>query len=153
MRKYLLALAGALALAAMPAQADSDFGVKVGQLSLENDSSAATMAGIVYSWDLAGMVGAEADLMISVADGEIGPADYSAMTAGAYAVVMTPGPFYVKGKAGIAYNKADAGVFGSESGAEMAYGIGFGFFGFELEFVRTKVDVADVNLMTLSFKF
>jgi hypothetical protein len=161
MKKTLLALFASAAFLALPAQADTDFGVKVGQLMVEDDDKAATQVGVVASWDLFGMFGIEGELNTTVADGESpdglgGTAEYSAMQIGAYGVLMTPGPMYFKAKAGLVRTDADIstdlGDF-SESGTEAAYGIGFGFTFFELEWTRTKLEDANVDLLSLSFKF
>ncbi|HWP94202.1 MAG TPA: hypothetical protein VNL72_00505 [Gammaproteobacteria bacterium] len=153
MRKTMLAflLTG---FVATPALADSDFGVKAGMLSFEDDESAATQVGIVYSMDLLGMVGAEFDLTTTAAKGEIiSGVEYSTNTLGAFAVVMTPGPFYVKGKAGLMYVDGDFDLIGSENDSNPAYGVGIGFTFFELEYTRTQFEEADVDFISLNFKF
>lgn len=161
MRKTLLALAGAMALAAMPAQADSDFGIKAGLMNVESDDSAAKMVGLVYSRDLFGIVGVEFDAMMSVADGDGGGADYSARQLGAHAVLMTPGPLWFKAKAGLAHIALDVDGVGDGSKASPSYGIGIGFGLFELELTRSKGEIdtifgtaeLDTTLVTLNFKF
>jgi hypothetical protein len=160
MKRLILALVAAGAVLAAPARADVDFGVKVGQLSVEDDDGAATQAGIVMSWDLLGMLGVEGELNTTLADGDIGGFDYSATQVGAYGVLMTPGPFYFKAKAGMLVTNGE--VAGEDvSDTQPAYGVGIGFTFFELEWTRTKVedDIAgipfesDVDVISLSFKF
>lgn len=142
-----------LGLAAPSAYAfDSNISVKAGMLSVEDDDSAATQAGIVWGMDFAGMIGAELELNTTIADGEFGPSDYSATQAGGYAVLMSPGPVYFKGKAGYVYNDFDIGGY-SDSDSDVAYGIGVGFFGFEVEYTRSKFMDADVDFLSVSFGF
>lgn len=141
-------------LAVTPAQAfDSDWRVKGGLLSLEDDESAAFNAGVVYAMDFAGMIGAEVEANTSIADGEIVPGlDYSATQLGGYATLTTPGPIYFKAKAGYVYTDVDTD-FGGDSDTDIAYGIGAGFFGFELEYTRTSYEDADIDFLSLAFGF
>lgn len=156
MRKILTVLAASAALFGFSSSAlafDSDFGVKAGQLSIENDSGSATQVGLVYSMDLAGIFGVEFEGNTSVADGDAGlGVDYSVAQFGGYGVVMTPGPIYFKGKAGYVYNDIDIGG-ASDSDSDVAYGVGVGAFGFEFEYTRSKFMDADVDLLSVSFKF
>jgi hypothetical protein len=70
MKKLLFAIA---MFAALPvAAADSNFGVKLGQFSIDGDTSPATQVGLVYTWDIAGMFGIEGELNTSLADGAFG---------------------------------------------------------------------------------
>ena len=153
MRRTLLAFA--VALVALPAAADSNFGVKAGVLSVDGDSASATQAGIVYTADVWGMFGVEFDGTTSIAKGEVGPFEYSVTQFGAYGVFMTPGPVYLKAKAGYAYTDLD--FPGAETNADLAYGAGFGFelFGvaMELEYQIFKADTNDAEMATLSIKF
>lgn len=141
-------------LAVTPAQAfDSDWRVKGGLLSLEDDESAAFNAGVVYAMDFAGMIGAEVEANTSIADGEIVPGlDYSATQLGGYATLTTPGPIYFKAKAGYVYTDVDTD-FGGDSDTDIAYGIGAGFFGFELEYTRTSYDEGDIDFLSLAYGF
>lgn len=143
-----------LGLAAPSAYAfDSSFSVKAGMLAIEDDDSAATQVGIVWGMDFVGMIGAELELNTSVADGEIaGGVDYSVTQAGGYAVLMTPGPVYFKGKAGYVYNDVDFGAV-SDSDSDVAYGIGVGFLGFEVEYTRSQYFDQDVDFLSVSFGF
>ncbi len=154
MRNIIIGLSLAFgALAVTPAQAfDSDWRIKAGLLSLENDDSAATNVGLVYAMDFLGMVGAEIEGNTSIADGEFGSVDYSATQLGGYATVTTPGPIYFKAKAGYVYTDVDFGG-GSENDTDIAYGIGAGFFGFELEYTRTSYDDLDIDFISLAFGF
>lgn len=155
MRKILTLFVASAALIGFSSSAlafDSDFGVKAGQLSIENDSTSATQVGLVYSMDLAGIFGVEFEGSTTMADGEFGPLDYSATQLGGYGVVMTPGPIYFKGKAGYVYNDFEVGG-ASDSDSDVAYGVGVGAFGFEFEYTRSKFQDADVDLLSVSFKF
>lgn len=142
-----------------PAQAvvDTDIGVKAGLLSIDGDSTAAKQAGVVFSFDLLGMLGIEAELNTTVADGEFGSGvDYNATQIGAYGVLMTPGPFYFKAKAGFVRTDAEfTSALGSasDSDQDIAYGIGIGFTALEIEYTRTKYLDADVDMISASFKF
>lgn len=144
------------ALAALPAHADSDWRVKAGMLSLEDDSGAATDVGIVYAMDFAGIIGAEFDVNTSIADGEYGPVDHSNMQAGAYATLTTPGPIYFKAKAGLVYNDVEIGGIGDSSVGE-ALGVGVGFTFVEIEYTRSTLDFQgtdiDVDYISASFGF
>lgn len=164
MRKTILATLLVFgALAVTPAQAfDSDWRVKAGMLSLEDDESAAFNAGVVYAMDFAGIIGAEFEANTSIADGEIfSGVDYSATQLGGYATLTTPGPIYFKGKAGYVYTDVSGDtitegpftieVGGSEAG--VSYGIGAGFFGFELEYTRTSYDDSDIDFLSLAYGF
>lgn len=149
---FALALAG---LVAGTASADSNFGVKIGQLSVDGDSSAATQIGLVYTWDLVGMFGIEGEINTSLADGSFGAVDYGVTQFGAYGVVMSPGPFYFKGKAGYVYSDVDAP--GAETSSDLAYGVGVGFelIGFvcEVEYTLVSGDGGDATFLSFGFKF
>jgi hypothetical protein len=75
--------------------------------------------------------------------------------AGAYGVLMTPGPFYFKGKAGYLYTDVD--VAGYNAGAELGYGVGVGFeligFVWEVEYTITDADGTDADFISIGFKF
>jgi hypothetical protein len=153
MKKFLFAIA---MFAALPvAAADSNFGVKLGQFSIDGDTSPATQVGLVYTWDIAGMFGIEGELNTSLADGAFGAVDYGVTQAGAYGVLMTPGPFYFKGKAGYLYTDVD--VAGYNAGAELGYGVGVGFeligFVWEVEYTITDADGTDADFISIGFKF
>ena len=154
MKKALFALALA-GLVTGSAAADSNFGVKLGQFSIDGDSSAATQVGLVYTWDLAGMFGIEGEINTSLAKGAFGPVDYGITQLGAYGVVMSPGPFYFKGKAGYVHTEVDAPGAGNSN--DLAYGVGVGFeligFVWEVEYTITDADGADADMISLAFKF
>lgn len=160
--KKTLGLAIALgALLAAPAHAfDSDWRVKGGMMALEDDDSAAVNAGLVYAMDFAGIIGVEVEGNTTISDGEydfgIATADHSATQLGGYATVTTPGPIYFKAKAGLTYSDVDIGGV-SDSGVGEAIGIGAGFFGFELEYTRSRVDFEgedlDIDFLSLSYGF
>lgn len=153
MRKTLIGLLlAAGALLATPAQADSDWRVKAGMLSLDGDSSSATNAGLVYAMDFAGIIGAEFDVTTSIADGEVGAVDYSVLQGGAYATLTTPGPIYFKAKAGLVYNDFDiAGASDNDTGE--AFGLGVGFTFVEIEYTRSTFNDVDVDFISASFGF
>lgn len=152
-RHLLLALAFCAALPA--AAADSNFGIKAGVLNLDGDTGAATQAGIVYTADIWGMFGFEMDATTSVAKGEVAPLEYGVTQFGAYGVFMTPGPVYVKAKAGYAYTDLDFPTAGSSSDLAYGAGVGFELFGvvMEVEYVLFKADTIDGEMATLSIKF
>ncbi|MDX1455356.1 MAG: hypothetical protein R3217_07885 [Gammaproteobacteria bacterium] len=155
MKKLILGFTAAFALFGMTSAAhaiDTDFGVKAGQYSVDGDDTAATTAGLVYTLDLVGIVGVEFEANTTLSDGDFGGVDYSATQLGAYGVLMTPGPIYFKGKAGFNYADIDIGGV-SDNDSNLAYGIGVGAFGFELEYTRTEFNEADVDFLSLSFKF
>jgi len=162
MRKVMFALALSALLVA-PAQADSNFGVKLGRLSIDGDLSAATQAGLVYTFDIAGIVGAEVEANTSAKDGTFDvlgtPIDYKVTQLGGYGVLMSPGPFYVKAKAGMVYSTVTASGIPVtlDNGAKAAYGVGVGFelvgLVWEVEWTRTKIDTSNADLVSLSFKF
>ena len=153
MKKLLFAVT--LAMFAVPAQADGAFGVKLGQFSIDGDTSAATQVGLVYTWDLGGIFGVEGELNTSLSDGAFGPEDYGITQLGAYGVLMTPGPFYFKGKAGYMHTEIDAP--GADNSNDLAYGVGAGFellgFVWELEYTITDADGADADFISIGFKF
>lgn len=153
MRKSLIGLLLAFgALAVTPAHADSDWRVKAGMLSVEDDDSAATNVGLVYAMDFLGMIGAEFEANTTVADGEISGLDYNATQLGGYATVTTPGPIYFKAKAGYVYTDAEVAGF-SDNDTDIAYGVGAGFFGLELEYTRTTYEDLDVDFISVAFGF
>lgn len=155
MRKTILGMLLAFgALAVTPAQAfDSDWRVKGGLLSLENDDSAAFNAGVVYAMDFVGIIGAEFEANTSLTDGELAPGfDYSATQLGGYATLTTPGPIYFKAKAGYVYTDVDF-TGGGDSDTDVAFGVGAGFFGFELEYTRTSYEDVDVDFLSLAYGF
>lgn len=151
------ALLAGLFMAPAHAIVDTDIGVKAGLLSIDGDSTAAKQAGVVFSFDLLGMFGIEAELNTTLADGEYGSGvDYNATQIGAYGVLMTPGPVYFKAKAG--YIRTDVEFTSglgsaSESDQDIAYGIGVGFTALEIEYTRTKYLDTDVDIISASFKF
>lgn len=161
MKKFLFASALALFAALPAAAADSNFGVKLGQFSVDGDTSSATQVGLVYTWDIAGMFGIEGELNTSLADGSFDPAgpppavDYGVTQLGAYGVLMTPGPFYFKAKAGLMYTDVD--LAGADATTDPAYGVGVGFelFGLvcEVEYAITEANGADADFITIGFKF
>lgn len=155
MRKTTIGLLFALgALLVTPAQAfDSDWRVKGGLLSIEDDESAALNAGVIYAMDFAGLIGAEFEANTSIADGEVvSGVDYSASQLGGYATVTTPGPIYFKAKAGYVWTDIDTD-FGGDSDTDVSYGIGAGFFGFELEYTRTSYENQDIDFLSLAYGF
>lgn len=154
MKKTLFALALA-GLVAGTASADSNFGVKIGSLSVDGDDSAATQIGLVYTWDLVGMFGVEGEINTSLADGEFAGVDYGVTQFGAYGVVMSPGALYFKGKAGMVYSDFD--YPGAETSSDLAYGVGLGFeligFVWEVEYTLISGDDGDATMLSLGFKF
>lgn len=155
MKKTLFAISLALCAALPAAAADSNFGVKLGQFSVDGDSKAATQVGLVYTWDIAGMFGVEGELNTSLSDGTILGADYGVTQLGAYGVLMTPGPFYFKAKAGLMYTDPD--FAGADASTDPGYGVGVGFellgFVWEIEYAKTDADAGDADFISLSFKF
>lgn len=155
MKKLLFALA---MLFVLPAAADDNFGVKVGQLVIDGTASDATQAGIVYTWDFAGMFGVEAELNTSLAKGEIAAAnEYQATQLAAYGVFMTPGPIYFKGKAGLAYTDVSVDTGTGASSTDPIYGVGMGFelFGLvmEIEYATLAADAGDADFISFAIKF
>ena len=153
MKKFLFAIA---MFAALPvAAADSNFGVKLGQFSIDGDTSPATQVGLVYTWDIAGIFGIEGEINTSLADGAFGPLDYSVTQAGAYGVLMTPGPFYFKAKAGYLYTDVD--VPAADSSTDLGYGVGVGFeligIVWEVEYTITDSDLGDADFISIGLKF
>jgi len=152
--KKILCVLGLAALAST-ASADSNFGVKVGQFSVDGDSSSATQVGLVYTWDIAGMFGIEGEANTSLSKGEAGAVEYGITQLGAYGVLMTPGPFYFKGKAGYMYTDVD--FPGADASSDLAYGVGVGFellgFVWEVEYTMTEADGADADFISIGFKF
>lgn len=155
MKKFLFASALALFAALPAAAADSNFGVKFGQFSVDGDTDPATQVGLVYTWDLAGIFGIEGEINTSLADGTAGGADYGVTQVGAYGVLMTPGPFYFKGKAGLMYTDVD--FPGADASTDPAYGVGVGFellgIVWEVEYTITEADGADADFVSIGFKF
>lgn len=157
MHKTLIGLlvAGGL-LAAAPAQAivfDSDWRIKGGLLSIENDNDPALNVGVIYAMDFVGIVGAEFEFNTTLRDGENAfSQDYSASQLGGYATLTSPGPIYFKAKAGYVYTDLDTGG-ASVSDTDASYGIGLGMFGFELEYTRTRFNGSDIDFLSLAFGF
>ena len=148
-----LALAG---LTAGTAAADSNFGIKGGLLAIDGTSADATQVGIVYTADVLGMFGFEADAHTSATKGEVVPAaEYGVTQFGAYGVFMTPGPIYLKAKAGYAYTDID--FPGVDADSDVAYGVGAGFelFGVacELEYTLFDANGSDAELISFAIKF
>lgn len=159
MKKYLIGLMTFFMATGLsfPSQAyDSGFGIKAGQLTIDGDSSAATQAGLVFSVNLVGMFGLEFEGNTTVSDGGYqfvgNEFDYSVTQYGAYGVLRSPGSVYFKGKAGYVRNDFDFG-FASDTDDDVAYGVGIGFSGLELEYTRSKYFDSDVDLISLAFQF
>jgi hypothetical protein len=155
MKKILCALALA-GLTAGTAAADSNFGIKAGMLAVDGTSSDATQVGFVYTADIMGMFGWEADAHVSAAKGEAIPgAEYGITQFGAYGVFMTPGPIYLKAKAGYAYTDVDFPT--ADASSDLAYGVGAGFemFGvvLELEYTMFDADGTDAEMISVGIKF
>jgi len=155
MKKILCALALA-GLTAGSAAADTNFGIKAGILAVDGTSSDATQAGFVYTADIMGMFGFEADAHVSATKGEVVPgAEYGITQLGAYGVFMTPGPIYVKAKAGYAYTDVD--FPGADASSDVAYGAGVGFelFGVacEVEYTLFDADGVDAEMVSFAIKF
>lgn len=148
-----IALAG---LTAGTAAADSNFGIKGGVLAIDGTSSDAMQLGIVYTADVLGMFGFEADAHTSATKGEVVPnAEYGVTQFGAYGVFMTPGPVYLKAKAGYAYTDIDFPT--ADASSDLAYGVGAGFelFGVacELEYTLFDADGTDAEMISFAIKF
>jgi len=81
--------------------------------------------------------------------------EYGITQLGAYGVLMTPGPFYFKGKLGIMYTDVD--FPNADSSTDPAYGVGVGFelFGLvaEIEYTITEADGADADFISFGLKF
>lgn len=160
MNKFIaVSVLSAAALFAAPkahAIVDTDFGVKVGMLSLENDASSAKNVGLVWNIEFVHMFGMELEANTTVSDGRfdtmLGGVDYKDRQLGAYATLTTPGPVYFKAKAGYVNNNVEI-AGNSESDTDMGYGIGIGFATFELELTRSKFMDSDVDLLSATFKF
>jgi len=154
MKKTLFAVALA-GLVAGGASADSNFGLKVGSLSVDGDDKSASQLGLVYTWDIVGMFGIEGEVSTTIADGEFAGVDYGVTQLGAYGVVMSPGALYFKGKVGMAYSDFD--VPGAATSTDPAYGIGMGFeligFVWEIEYTLVSGDDGDAKFLSLGFKF
>ena len=155
MKKILCALALA-GLTAGTAAADSNFGIKAGMLAIDGTDSDATQVGFVYTADVLGMFGFEADAHTSATKGEVLPGlEYGVTQFGAYGVFMTPGPVYLKAKAGYAYTDID--FPGVDANSDLAYGVGAGFelFGVacELEYTMFDADGVDAELISFGIKF
>jgi hypothetical protein len=159
MKKYVIGLLAMLMATGFSAPShayDSGFGIRAGQLTVDGDSGSAIQAGLVFSTNLVGMLGLEFEANTTVADGEyqFGAAefDYSATQLGAYAVLRSPGSVYFKGKAGYVQNDIDFG-FASDKDDDVAYGLGIGFSGLEIEYTRSTYFDNDVDFMSLTFQF
>lgn len=159
MKKYLIGFLTTLVAAgsSFPSHAyDSGFGIRAGQLSIDGDAGAATQAGLVFSMNLVGMFGLEFEGNTTVSDGSYAfggnEVDYSVTQFGAYGVFRTPGPVYFKGKAGYVQNDVDFG-FTSDKDDDVAYGVGVGFSGLELEYTRSQFFDSDVDFISLTFQF
>ena len=155
MKKLLITLA---MLVAVPVAADGNFGVKVGQLVVDGAATDATQAGLVYTWDFAGMFGAEAELNTSLAKGESVPGvEFSVNQFAAYGVFMTPGPIYLKAKAGLAYTDFNVDGGAGASSTDPVYGVGGGFevFGIvmEVEYAIISADGGDADFISVAIKF
>ena len=155
MKKILCALALA-GLTAGTAAADSNFGIKAGMLAIDGTDTDATQVGFVYTADVLGMFGFEADAHTSATKGEVVPGlEYGVTQFGAYGVFMTPGPIYLKAKAGYAYTDID--FPGVDANSDLAYGVGAGFelFGVacELEYTMFDADGNDAEFISFGIKF
>jgi hypothetical protein len=155
MKKTLCAIALA-GLTAGTAAADSNFGIKAGIAAVDGTDSDATQVGFVYTADVLGMFGFEADAHTSAAKGEVVPGlEYGITQFGAYGVFMTPGPVYLKAKAGYAYTDVD--FPGADATSDLAYGVGAGFelFGVacEVEYTLFQADTQDAELISFGIKF
>lgn len=156
-----LAVAGIVAAPQAHAVVDSDFGIKAGMVSLENDSSPAKNVGLVWNVEFAHMIGMELEANTTVSDGSYdliqspnlsSKVDYEDRQLGAYATLTTPGPVYFKAKAGYVNNKFKVGDQ-DEDETNPAYGVGIGFTAVEIELTRSKWHDQNVDMLSAAFKF
>lgn len=139
-----------------------DFGLGVGQFTLDNDESGAFMAQGVIGVDIpASPVNVEGVIAQSVSDGEVSTlttqvADYSANQLGIYATITSPGPIYIKGKVGATRTSVDSDI-GDDTSTELAYGLGVGLSDWEFEWTRTTIGESgvdqDVDFLSITYRF
>lgn len=168
MRKLVIATVvtavGALTAPAAHAVPFVDFGLGIGQFTLDEDESGAVMGQGVVGIDIPGSpVNVEGHFATSISDGEEQVteltnqvADYSADQIGIFATISSPGPIYVKGKVGATRTGVDSELDDSTT-TEPAYGLGVGLSDWEFEWTRTTVDTLgverDVDYLTITYRF
>lgn len=163
-----LALAGCMAIAptanALPLV---DFGIGVGQTTLENDDSGAISAhGMVDVSIPATPFSVEGMLSQTVQDGTfenaLSDVDYSGNQVGAFFAFTTPTPMIkIKAKAGMVRSNFDfESSMGSSnlSGTEVGYGVGVSLSDWHFDWTRTTLEdnagnESNVDYLNVTFMF
>lgn len=146
-----------LALLASPAAFADDwyYGVDAGLLSIDGDTESALQVGGTIGYDFTDSAfDFEVDVNTSLANGEVGPAEYSITQIAPYGVYKHrfQNDMYLKGKLGIAFHKESELVDDSDS--NIAVGVGLGFArNFEVEYLFTEFENSDVNMLSLGYNF
>ena len=151
-RKLLLAFPLALCLATS-AHADFYLGVKTGPMLVDIDGADdPTNVALTLGYEfgiVVGDLGLEAEFSRTASDGEVGDEDLEVESDGFYAAFLTPGPVYLKLRAGVVDNEVIIGDDADSDGGT-AFGAGFGLSAglarFEIEYTRIDSDIDFVSL-------
>ncbi len=144
-------------LLASPAAFADDwyYGIDAGLLSIDGDTESALQVGGTLGYDFTDSpFDFELDVNTSIANGEVGPAEYSVTQIAPYAVYkhQLQNDLYLKGKVGIAFHQESELVDDSDS--NLAFGVGLGFArNFEIEYLFTEFENADVNMISVGYNF
>ncbi len=165
----IIAVLSILLFAVVNAQAASAQGVKPtpyigGKLGLmmvdgsgfDDAINAGALVGMTLNQVQAGSLAVEAELTLTLVDGEIsGGPDWDVTTLAGYGVYRSNGPIYFKGKAGLVYWDFDLDGFrGSSDDIDLSIGIGGGLkisdkAALELEYTIIE---SDLDFLSVGFK-
>lgn len=135
-------------------------GVKGSSVTTENSAYKSSLnVGLFFGADLNSIgsnnVALEVDLSAKLSDGTVYGTKWSTQTSAIFAALRTAGDTYLKAKLGIHDTKTTVGS-GKGSLTGIAYGLGFGFGNYELEYTVLKAEKSnelDINLFSVGYRF
>lgn len=140
--------------------AEGYFGVKGASVSKENSAyQSALNVGVFFGADFTSLgsnnIAMEVDLSAKLSDGTVLGSKWSSQTSAVFAAMRAGTDTFIKVKLGLHETKTTvASSSGSETG--LAYGLGFGFGNYELEYTVLKAEKStglDTNLFSVGYRF
>ncbi len=154
-----IAFIAATLLAAQHAAAEGYWGVKAASTNVNTSGySAAVNAGVYFGADFmsmgSGAMAAELDITTKIVDGKIGGANWGAQTTAVYAAMRTGSDSFFKAKIGVHSSTRTVSSTNTSSNG-LAYGIGFGFDNYEIEYsVLTASSSSDnISMISVGYTF
>jgi len=157
--KYLLLLFSA-ALLATNAMADGYWGVKGASVNVDNSAynssfNIGAFIGADFTEIGSNPVALEVDITTKLVDGKVFGSDWNTQSSAVFAAMRTGKEDYLKVKLGLHNTKTTVGS-SSSTGSGLAYGLGFGFSGYEIEYTILKGETssnADINMLSVGYMF